>query len=175
MCWRSSPDRERPMVRLRRSTAGLNICAGLLWGSVTSPTTSPGVCSSPVASDRFYTLNYDEPEMVWSHTVYLGVYSLADIYESLHRVFHDDADVYDERPPGRSACAGLLIDARGQLVHESPILSSALWATGRASTQGPSDSEWAEGFDRAFSSFAKTAASREEQRIDDFMKRFRDR
>src|SRR5699024_7249067 len=59
--WRSSPDRERPMVRLKRSTAGLNICAGLLWGSVTSPTTSPGVCSSPVASDRFYTLNYDEP------------------------------------------------------------------------------------------------------------------
>src|SRR5699024_6023311 len=59
---RSSPDRERPMVRLKRSTAGLNICAGLLWGSVTSPTTSPGVCSSPVASDRFYTLNYDEPE-----------------------------------------------------------------------------------------------------------------
>src|SRR5699024_5682624 len=62
MCWRSSPDRERPMVRLTRSTAGLNICAGLLWGSVTSPTTSPGVCSSPVASDRFYTLNYDDPE-----------------------------------------------------------------------------------------------------------------
>src|SRR5699024_3475608 len=61
--WRSSPDRERPMVRLKRSTAGLNICAGLLWGSVTSPTTSPGVCSSPVASDRFYTLNYDEPHM----------------------------------------------------------------------------------------------------------------
>src|SRR5699024_488480 len=63
MCWRSSPDRERPMVRLKRSTAGLNICAGLLWGSVTSPTTSPGVCSSPVASDRFYTLNYDEPNL----------------------------------------------------------------------------------------------------------------
>src|SRR5690625_5231338 len=62
MCWRSSPDRERPMVRLKRSTAGLNICAGLLWGSVTSPTTSPGVCSSPVASDRFYTLKYDEPD-----------------------------------------------------------------------------------------------------------------
>src|SRR5699024_10892204 len=62
MCWRSSPDRARPMVRLKRSTAGLNICAGLLWGSVTSPTTSPGVCSSPVASDRFYTLNYDEPD-----------------------------------------------------------------------------------------------------------------
>src|SRR5699024_6353164 len=37
---------------------------GLLWGSVTSPTTSPGVCSSPVASDRFYTLNYDEPTIV---------------------------------------------------------------------------------------------------------------
>src|SRR5699024_6942869 len=61
MCWRSSPDRERPKVRLKRSTAGVNNCAGLLWCSVTSPTTSPGVCSSPVASDRFYTLNYDEP------------------------------------------------------------------------------------------------------------------
>src|SRR5699024_3544094 len=67
MCWRSSPDRERPMVRLKRSTAGLNICAGLLWGSVTSPTTSPGVCSSPVASDRFYTLNYDEPVSCVGH------------------------------------------------------------------------------------------------------------
>ncbi|WP_342038745.1 hypothetical protein, partial [Brevibacterium ammoniilyticum] len=27
----------------------------------TSRITSRGVCSSPVASDRFYTLNYDEP------------------------------------------------------------------------------------------------------------------
>ena len=62
MCSRSSPDRDVQWSDSKRSTAGLNTSAGLLWGSVTSPTTSPGVCSSPVASDRFYTLNYDEPD-----------------------------------------------------------------------------------------------------------------
>src|SRR5699024_4340595 len=85
MCWRSSPDRERPMVRLKRSTAGLNICAGLLWGSVTSPTTSPGVCSSPVASDRFYTLNYDEPlKRAWAEADHSTVPD--DLIEALHKV-----------------------------------------------------------------------------------------
>src|SRR5699024_6451600 len=94
--WRSSPDRERPMVRLKRSTAGLNICAGLLWGSVTSPTTSPGVCSSPVASDRFYTLNYDEPHIFASPR--LDVLPLPcsihpqGLRKAVHFVRSDDAD-----------------------------------------------------------------------------------
>lgn len=113
---------------------------------------------------------FGSSKMVWSHTVYLGVYSLADIYESLHKVFHDDADVYDERQPGKSACAGLLIDDRGQLVNESQILSSALWATGRATNRGPSDPNWAEGFDTARTSFAETVENREEQRIEEFTK-----
>lgn len=118
---------------------------------------------------------FGRTEMVWSHTLYLGVYSLAEIYESLHQVFHNADDVYDERPPGRSACAGLLVDARGQLVDESQILSSALWATGRATTRGPSDSKWAEGFDSAFSSFAETVVGRNEKRIEDFVRAFRAR
>lgn len=120
-------------------------------------------------------LKFGRTEMVWSHTLYLGVYSLSDIYESLHQAFHDADDDYDERPPGRSACAGLLIDSRGQLVDESQVLSSALWATGRATTRGPSDSKWAEGFDSAFSSFAETVVDRNEKRIEDFVRAFRAR
>lgn len=125
---------------------------GLPWDSLPPPQSNGGT------------------KMVWTHTVYLGVYSLADIYESLHKVFHDDADVYDERQPGKSACAGLLVDHRGQLVNESPILSSALWATGRATNRGPSDPNWAEGFDTARSSFAEAVENRESQRIKEFTK-----
>src|SRR5690625_587387 len=62
MCSHSSPDRERRTVPLKRSTADSSIYAGPRWDSATSRITSRGVCSSPVASDRFYTLNYDEPE-----------------------------------------------------------------------------------------------------------------
>src|SRR5699024_7001971 len=61
MCSHSSPDRERRTVPLKRSTADSSIYAGPRWDSATSRITSRGVCSSPVASDRFYTLNYDEP------------------------------------------------------------------------------------------------------------------
>src|SRR5699024_514936 len=55
--------RERRTVPLKRSTADSSIYAGPRWDSATSRITSRGVCSSPVASDRFYTLNYDEPEI----------------------------------------------------------------------------------------------------------------
>lgn len=61
MSSRSSPDRERRTGLLKRSMAGSNIYGGQRWGSATSRITSRDVCSSPVASDRFYTLNYDEP------------------------------------------------------------------------------------------------------------------
>src|SRR5699024_5755927 len=61
MCSHSSPDRERRTVPLKRSTADSSIYAGPRWDSATSRITSRGVCSSPVASDRFYTLNYDAP------------------------------------------------------------------------------------------------------------------
>lgn len=40
--------------------AGSSICGDLGWGSVTSLTTSPGVCPSPGYSDRFYIPRYDE-------------------------------------------------------------------------------------------------------------------
>lgn len=113
---------------------------------------------------------HDQGEKVWSHTVYLGVYSVSDIYDSLHNVFHDDADSYEERSSGLSACAGLVVDHRGQLVAESQLLSSALWATGRAEKFGTRNPRWAEGFDHERDSFTETVEKLEAQRIETIRK-----
>jgi hypothetical protein len=102
--------------------------------------------------------------MVWRHTVYLGVYALEDVYESLHRVFGDDADAYDERPAGLSACAGILVDEGGRLVADSPELSSTLWAVGRTYDPGPQDPHWSEGFELALKAFTDEVDKRERAR-----------
>lgn len=94
---------------------------------------------------------------VWQHTVYLGVYEMEATYESLHRVFGDDTDAYDERPGGLSACAGLLVDQDGRLVAKSAVLSSALWAVARIHDPGPENPHWAEGFEQAQDEFADAA------------------
>lgn len=103
---------------------------------------------------------------VWRHTVYLGVYEVEGIYETLHRVFADDADAYDERPGELSACAGLVVNDRGRVVVDASVLSSALWAVGRAHSPGPSDDGWMDGFDKAAQNFT--------QAVDDFQARLRD-
>lgn len=105
-------------------------------------------------------------ERTWQHTVYLGVYDLESTYESLHRVFGSDENAYDERPPGRSAGAGVLVDGEGQLLAESAILSSALWAVGRIETSGASDSGWADGFPDAATSFREAVDAHEGARRD---------
>lgn len=104
-------------------------------------------------------------ERVWVHTVYLGVYDLSEIYESLHRVFHDDADSYEIRPPGQSACSGLQIDYRGQLIGDSQVLSSALWAIGRAGKAKPREPDWADGFDTVHTGFVEAVAAFEAARL----------
>ncbi|ALJ20122.1 DEAD/DEAH box helicase [Microbacterium sp. No. 7] len=86
---------------------------------------------------------------VWQHTVYLGVYDLEATYESLHEAFGEDRDAYDERPAGRSACAGLLVDGGGRLAADSAVLSSALWGVGRIETLGARGGAWADGFPAA--------------------------
>lgn len=83
---------------------------------------------------------------LWRHTVYLGLYSVQDTYEFLHRAFYDERDSYDERPAGRSACAALLLDERGRVIPEATVLSSAAWAVGRLRDPGPSDPSWSIGF-----------------------------
>jgi len=95
-----------------------------------------------------------ETPRVWRHTVYLGVYRLDATYEALGRIFGDDPDAYDRRRDGESACAGLLIDQDGQLVADSAVLSSALWAAGRIHDPGPRDPHWMDGFGEALAAFA---------------------
>lgn len=90
---------------------------------------------------------------VWQHTVYLGVYDLEATYEHLHAAFGEDVDGYDERPPGRSACAGMLVDEHGRLVADSATMSSALWAVGRLVKRGVQNPSWADGFLEAMQGF----------------------
>lgn len=96
------------------------------------------------------TLQPPEPvgktRRVWQHTVYLGVYDLESTYESLHKAFGDDKNAYDERPAGRSACAGILVDGSGRLVVGSAVLSSGLWAVGRIEMLGVRGLTGADGF-----------------------------
>ncbi len=96
--------------------------------------------------------------------MYLGVYDLEETYESLHRAFTDDADAYDARRGGVSACAGVLIDGNGRLVAGSAVLSSALWAVGRLHDPGPMDPSWKDGFDDAARALTEAAAVSEERR-----------
>lgn len=101
---------------------------------------------------------------VWRHTVYLGVYDLQAIYESLHRMFGEDTETYDVPPAGNSACAGPLVDDEGRLVADSAVLSSALWAIGRIHDPGPGNPQWMEGFDRAAQEFIDQVDDHEYQR-----------
>ncbi|HLS73169.1 MAG TPA: AAA domain-containing protein [Actinomycetaceae bacterium] len=102
----------------------------------------------------------DGRRRVWQHTVYLGVYDLQAVSERLQRKFAVDADAYDERPAGRSACAGLLVDERGALVPDSAILSSALWAVARIERAGPGRRNWADGFPEAAQAFTEAVEQR---------------
>lgn len=105
-------------------------------------------------------------DRTWQHTVYLGVYDLESTYGSLHRAFGSDEDAYDERPAGRSAGAGVLVDGKGRLVAESAILSSALWAVGRIETSGVGASGWADGFPDAAKAFQEAVDEHEGDRRD---------
>ena len=77
----------------------------------------------------------NKKDLVWRHEVYLGMYRLEETYEWLHKAFYDDNDAYDPRPPGCSACVGMVVDQDGRLVPGSAVLSSALWAVGRIANQ----------------------------------------
>lgn len=97
---------------------------------------------------------------VWQHTVYLGVYDIESIYEHLHAIFPRDEDAYDERPPGASACAVILVDADGCMIEDSAVLSSALWGIGRSVRPGVSHPGWSTGLEEAQEQFAVALAER---------------
>lgn len=103
---------------------------------------------------------------VWKHTIYVGVYELEATYESLRHAFGDDTDAYDQRPPGQSACAGMVVDDNGRLDTDSAVLSSALWALARLQKPGPHGPSALEGFDGALNSFVEVVEEHEGSRRD---------
>ncbi|MBF4625808.1 DEAD/DEAH box helicase [Clavibacter sp. VKM Ac-2872] len=92
--------------------------------------------------------------LTWRHYVFLGTYKLETTYEWLHRAFTEDRDAYDERPPGESACAALIVDEHGRYLSDSAILSSSLWAIGRIRAHQTSSSRWAHQFHEHLTRFA---------------------
>ena len=105
---------------------------------------------------------------VWRHTVYLGVYRLEVMEQTLGRVFGEDLGAYDGRSDGESACSGMVIDHEGRLVVGSPVLSSAVWATGRTRNPGPADPQWMSGFTTANANFADAIDEFEANRSEPF-------
>jgi hypothetical protein len=88
------------------------------------------------------------PDLVWRHTVYLGIYELDDVLDVLEQVFPTPPEAYDERRPGESALAALEVSHDGRPLFGSETLSSCAWATGRALRIGPRAPAWLSGLDR---------------------------
>lgn len=89
----------------------------------------------------------------WRHELFLGVFEINEIYDSLSRLFVDDKDAYDARQPGKGATAYVVVDCDGNLSLGSQVLSAALWGVGRVRDPGPSDPQRLQGFDEAETAF----------------------
>lgn len=95
-----------------------------------------------------------KPDQSWRHIVYLGIYSLENVFDVLSRVFAVDEDSYNERPSGESALAAFVVTEDGRPIVGSEVLSSCAWATGRTIHPGPRSPEWLWGFDNARTEFS---------------------
>ena len=67
----------------------------------------------------------------WRHFVYLGIYGLEDMFETISCVFAPDNESFDEHPVGESAVAAFVVDENGFALIDSAVLSSCAWATGQ--------------------------------------------
>jgi hypothetical protein len=99
-----------------------------------------------------------ESHLVWRHLVYLGVYPLESVFETLLRVFAPDEESFDERPPGESALAAFVVTHDGRPLIGSEVLSSCAWATGRSVAPGPGSPRWLSGFDGVSEAFSAAFA-----------------
>lgn len=70
-------------------------------------------------------------DYTWRHTVYVGAYKVARVYEVLWDAFGENPDSYDERPGGWSALAAVTVNNHGQVLLGSQIVSSCAWAVGK--------------------------------------------
>ncbi|MFE2736231.1 AAA domain-containing protein [Streptomyces sp. NPDC059349] len=99
-----------------------------------------------------------EPGYVWQHVVYGGAYSLSAVRNVLLEVFGEREEDHDGRMDGESALFALTVTDEGQLLLDSPVLSTCAWATGRALSPGPGRQGWLEGFEAEAAAWSARAA-----------------
>jgi hypothetical protein len=125
--------------------------------------TSPGEEGGPGALPSTGPLPWHAPEpertrkdvpddAVWRHTLYLGVFDLAKVGDTLRQVLGASDDEADDgrtkKPTGYSALASVTFDERGRYVKESLTVSGCAWAVGNAPSLKTGDAAWAGGLDQ---------------------------
>lgn len=111
----------------------------------------------PLPWDTVHTVWRDGARLTWRHIVYLGVYAIDDTHEILRRTFGEDAESPDERPPGRGACAGIVVGPDGRPIPGSAALSSALWTVWRLQERRDADEPSFDDFEAANAAFREQA------------------
>lgn len=53
-------------------------------------------------------------DQAWWHVVYVGIYSLEPVFETLIRVFAPDEESFNERPAGESALGAFVVSGEGR-------------------------------------------------------------
>ncbi|QVQ51786.1 hypothetical protein J4H86_23965 [Spiractinospora alimapuensis] len=93
------------------------------------------------------------PGSQWRHTVYCGVFDVADVQHLLEEKFGIDDEDADDYRPGQSALAAFHVDAEGRALLETDGVSSSAWAAGRTMADGYLSSTWLTGFEEAVDRF----------------------
>ena len=96
------------------------------------------------------------PSAIFQHRVHLGMYSIADVYREVEKVYPPDPDSYEERNDTECTMAFLIIDDTGKYVPDSFVLSTAAWAVGQLSHSPAGVPLYKKGFDAAEASLAET-------------------
>lgn len=89
-------------------------------------------------------------EYEWCYTVYLGLYEVARVVDQLCSVFGPESP-YTAGTRGQgvtSAVMAFAVGPDGVIGPDTPVLSSAAWATGRLRSPGPGSAQWLDGLAR---------------------------
>jgi hypothetical protein len=80
--------------------------------------------------------------LVWRHTVYLGLYGLDAVFNTLKRVFEPDKESYDRPSTGKSAVAAFAVDEHGLAVLGTEVLSTCAWGLGQVLRDTSNVHDW---------------------------------
>jgi hypothetical protein len=94
-------------------------------------------------------------DRVWRHTVYLGTYGLAAVFDTLKHVFEPDEESFDRRPHGKSAVAAFVVDGKGHAVRETEVLSTCAWGLGQVLRDKNNVRDWLSLFEKAAAAFGR--------------------